>query len=155
MAWVASLRGQIVGLDTTPLIYFIERHPDYLNIIRSFFKAVENGECEVVTSTITLLETLVQPLKLGDKYLVEKYRTILLRTKGLKMVPVSTEIAEAAASLRAKHNIHIADSIEMATAIKGGASFFLTNDLALPSLPNLKVLTLEALKKDPDSETAK
>jgi hypothetical protein len=36
----------------------------------------------------------------------------------------------------------------MATAIKGGASAFLTNDLALPSLPNLKVLTLEAIKKE-------
>lgn len=153
MAWVDSLKGQVVGLDTTPLIYFIEKHPDYVNIIRSFFKVVEDGECEVVTSTITLLETLVRPLKLGDKYLVEKYRTILLKTKGLKTVPVSTEIAGAAAGLRAKYNIHIADSIEMATAINGGASFFLTNDLALPSLPNLKVLTLEALKKD--SETAK
>ncbi|HKV58990.1 MAG TPA: PIN domain-containing protein [Ktedonobacteraceae bacterium] len=153
MAWVDSLKGQVVGLDTTPLIYFIEKHPLYINIIRSFFKAVEKGECEVVTSTITLLETLVQPLRQGDKYIAAKYRTILLRTKGLKTVPVTMEIAEAAASLRAIHNIHTADSIQMATAIKWGASFFLTNDLALPSLPNLKVLTLEALKKD--SETAK
>jgi predicted nucleic acid-binding protein len=142
MAWVASLRGQIVGLDTTPLIYFIEKNPLYLDLIRSFFKSVEKGECQVVTSTITLLETLVLPLRQGDKYIAEKYRTILLRTKGLKTVSISTEIAEAAASLRATHNIHTADSIQMATAIKEGAS-----------LPKLKVLTLEALKKD--SETAK
>lgn len=155
MAWIDSLRGQIVGLDTTPLIYFIEKHPDYVNIIRPFFKAVKDGKCEVVTSTITLLGTLVRPLKLGDKYYAEKYRTILLRTKGLTIVPVSAEIAEVAASLRAKYNVHFADSIEMATAINGGASTFLTNDLALPSLPNLKVLTLEAIKKDLDSETAK
>lgn len=92
-------------------------------------------------------------MRLGDKYYVEKYRAILLRTKGLKTVPVSAEIADAAASLRAKHNIQFADAIEMATAIKEGASIFLTNDLALPSLPNLKVLTLEAIKKD--SQTAK
>lgn len=148
MAWVDSLRGQIVGLDTTPIIYFIEKHPDYVNIIRPFFKAVKDGKCEVVTSTITLLETLVHPLRQGDKYYIEKYRAILLRTKGLKTVPVSAEIAELAASLRAKHNIQFADAIEMATAIKGGASVFLTNDLALPSLPNLKVLTLEAIKKE-------
>lgn len=148
MAWVDSLRGQIVGLDTSPFIYFIEKHPDYVNIIRPFFKAVKDGKCEVVTSSITLLETLVHPLRQGDKYYVEKYRAILLRTKGLKTVPVSTEIAEEAARLRAKHNVQFADAIEMATAIKGGASFFLTNDLALPSLPNLKVLTLEAIKKE-------
>ena len=56
-------------------------------------------------------------------------------------------IAEEAARLRASHNIHTADSIQMATAIFGGASFFLTNDTRLPSLPNLKTLVLDDLKK--------
>lgn len=49
MAWIDSLRGKTVGLDTTPIIYFIEKHPEYVNIIRPFFKAVKDGECEVVT----------------------------------------------------------------------------------------------------------
>ena len=59
----------------------------------------------------------------------------------------SQEIAEEAARLRAFHNIRTPDSIQMATAIFGGASFFLTNDTRLPSLPNLKTLVLEDLKK--------
>jgi hypothetical protein len=33
----------------------------------------------------------------------------------------------------------------MATAIYGGASFFLTNDIRLPSLPGLTVLVLNQL----------
>ena len=148
MAWVDLLRGQIVGLDTTPFIYFIEKYPLYVDMMRSFFKAVEKDECAVVTSTITLLETLVLPLRRGDKYMAGRYRSILLKTKGLKMVPMSKEIAEEAAILRAAYNVHTADSIQMATAIHAGASFFLTNDLALPSLPKLKVMTLEALKQD-------
>jgi hypothetical protein len=41
----------------------------------------------------------------------------------------------------------------MATAIKEGAALFLTNDLALPSFPKLKVLTLEALKNDAQAIT--
>jgi hypothetical protein len=44
------------------------------------------------------------------------------------------------ASLRGK-------TVGLATAIFGGASFFLTNDTHLPSLPNLKTLVLEDLKK--------
>ncbi len=40
------------------------------------------------------------------------------------------------------------DSIQMATAIFGGASFFLTNDTHLPILPNLKTLVLDDLKKE-------
>jgi len=37
------------------------------------------------------------------------------------------------------------DAIQMATAIHEGASFFLTNDARLPSLPKLKVLVLDEL----------
>ena len=29
MAWVDLLRGKVIGLDTTPFIYFIEKHPLY------------------------------------------------------------------------------------------------------------------------------
>jgi hypothetical protein len=34
----------------------------------------------------------------------------------------------------------------MATAIRTGASFFLTNDIRLPSLPGLTMLVLEELR---------
>ena len=30
MEWLVQLRGQILGLDTAPLIYFVEENPDYL-----------------------------------------------------------------------------------------------------------------------------
>jgi hypothetical protein len=30
MEWLAQLQGCIVGLDSAPLIYFIERNPIYL-----------------------------------------------------------------------------------------------------------------------------
>jgi predicted nucleic acid-binding protein len=59
---------------------------------------------------------------------------------------VSPAIAEVAAQLRASYNLQTPDSIQMATAISGGASFFLTNDVRLPSLPGLEVLVLEELR---------
>jgi hypothetical protein len=40
----------------------------------------------------------------------------------------------------------------MATAIHGGAEFFLTNDSGLPSLPDLKVITLSHLKAAENEE---
>ncbi|WP_230966967.1 type II toxin-antitoxin system VapC family toxin [Nostoc commune] len=47
--------------------------------------------------------------------------------------------------LRADYNLRTPDAIQMATAIRGGASLFLTNDARLPSLPRLSVLVLEQL----------
>jgi predicted nucleic acid-binding protein len=147
MEWVALLRGKTVGLDTAPIIYFIERNPLYVDMRRSFFQAVQKNECAVVTSTITLLETLVVLLRHGNINLAQQYRDILLRTKGHTTISLFPNIAEEAARLRASHNISTPDSIQMATAVFGGASFFLTNDTHLPSLPNLKTLVLEELKK--------
>jgi len=147
MEWVALLRGKTVGLDTAPIIYFIERNPLYVDMMRSFFQAVQKNECAVVTSTITLLETLVVPLRHGNINLARQYRDILFKTKGHITISLFPSIAEEAARLRASHNISTPDSIQMATAIFGGASFFLTNDTRLPSLPNLKTLVLEELKK--------
>ena len=59
MEWVADLSGKVVGLDSAPLIYFIEEHPAYLATVRPFFEALDRGEFTVVTSMVTLLEVLV------------------------------------------------------------------------------------------------
>ena len=93
MEWIAALKGKTVGLDTAPLIYFIEEHPIYLPIVRPFFQAVEDGDIAVVTSMVTLLEVLVQPLRRGDARLAARYREILLSADGLAAKPLNQEIA--------------------------------------------------------------
>jgi len=146
MGWVDLLRGSKVGLDTAPLINFTEANPEYIQVVDPFFEALRREEFTVVTSTMTLLETLVNPIKLGNTKIAKVYRNFLFRTRGVTTVPLDEGIAEAAARLRAFHNIRTPDSIQMATAIKMNATYFLTNDLKLPSLPELKVLKLDELK---------
>ena len=148
MEWVASLHGKVVGLDTAPVIYYIERNPLYIDLVRAFFQAVSRGECAVVTSVVTWLEGLVIPTRLGNIDLVRQYRDLLFNTKGINTGSLFPDIAQEAARLRAFHNLRTPDSIQMATAIYMKASFFLTNDRRLPSLPNLKTLILDDLKKD-------
>jgi predicted nucleic acid-binding protein len=146
MEWLAQLQGQVVGLDSAPLIYFIEENPTYLEMTDAFFEAMVRGEFRVVTSVVTLLEVLVYPLRQGNITLAQQYRDILFNEEGLTTIEVSPVIAEVAAQLRASYNLQTPDSIQMATAISGGASFFLTNDARLPSLPGLEVLVLEELR---------
>jgi predicted nucleic acid-binding protein len=147
MGWVDSLKGNVIGLDTTPLIYFTEENQTYIEVIDPFFKALGNDELIVVTSVVTLLEVLVRPIRDGNLKLAQRYREFLLNTNSVTTHFLSQAIAEEVARLRAFHNIRTPDSIQMATAIFGGASFFLTNDTRLPSLPNLKTLVLDDLKK--------
>lgn len=149
MEWIDALQGEVVGLDTAPLIYFIEENPTYLEIVRAFFEAMDRGEFRGVTSVVTSLEVLVHPLQHGDPALADQYRDILLNAEALSTVVLSQDIAEEAARLRAAHNIRTPDAIQMATAIHEGASFFLTNDGRLPSLPELEVLVLDELRGSP------
>ena len=146
MEWINQLQGQVVGLDSAPLIYFIEQNPAYIEMMRLFFRASDRGEFQVVTSVMTLVEVLVYPLRRGDTALAQRYREILFDNQKLMTLEISEDIAELAAELRGSHNLRAPDAIQMAAAIRGGASFFLTNDVRLPSLPGLQVLVLETLR---------
>jgi predicted nucleic acid-binding protein len=147
MGWLDLLQGSVVGFDTMPLIYYIEENSNYSNVVDPFFEAIERSEFRVVTSIVTLLKVLVHPIRNGDAILAQEYRDLLFNTEDLSTMEVDQGIAEEAARLRASYNIRTPDSIQMATAISVGASFFLTNDTRLPSLPNLKTLVLDELKK--------
>lgn len=63
MEWLKPLRGAVVGLDTAPLIYFIEENPLYLPLVRPFFEAIDRGEFRLVTSVLTLTEVLIHPMR--------------------------------------------------------------------------------------------
>lgn len=78
MEWLSRLQGQVVGLDTAPLIYFVEENPTYLPVVEPFFSAFDQGNFQIITSTVTLLEVLVQPLRLRNTSLANQYRDILL-----------------------------------------------------------------------------
>lgn len=78
MQWIAQLQGKVVGLDTAPLIYFREQNPNYLEMMRLFFRSFGRGDFRMVTSTVTLVEVLVHPLRQGNTILAQEYREILL-----------------------------------------------------------------------------
>ena len=144
MEWINVLRGKTVGLDTAPLIYFIEENPAYIEIVRFFFEAMDRGDFMVVTSTVTLLEVLVHPLRSNNRKLATEYRDILLNSR-LMTLEVSNAIAEQAARLRATHNIRTPDAIQISAALNAGATHFFTNDIRLPEIPSMQIISIDAL----------
>jgi predicted nucleic acid-binding protein len=146
MGWIDPLRNTIVGLDTAPLIYFIEKHPTYFPILLPFFESVHNGEIQLVTSTLTLTEVLVVPYRSGNRSLALEYTRILLNSHNLTVLPVSEAIAQEAARIRAAHGYKVPDAIHIATARLGNADAFLTNDAAFASLPGMQAILLDRLR---------
>ena len=152
MGWVEALRGKVVCMDTTPLIFYMEDRPIYADMLEPVFQAATRGEVAIKTSMITWLEVLVLPVRNGDGELAKKYRNMLFHTEGLTTLSISREIIEQAARLRAFHqNLRTPDAIQVATAIHVGAPFFLTNDVRLSSISELSVLVLDKLRTEPAS----
>jgi len=143
MGLVDELQGSRICIDTPPFIYFIEKDPKYLNIIRPIFAEVDAGKIDAVTSTITLLEVLVHPFKTGNESLAEEYREILLHAEGLTTYEIVHEVSELSAKLRAKYTIKTPDAIQIAVGITYGADAFLTNDSDLKKVTEIRVLILE------------
>jgi predicted nucleic acid-binding protein len=147
--WLKPLLGHTVALDTAPLIYFIERHPQYFPSLQPFFDAVHRGEIRIVTSTLTLTEVFVHPLRQQNHELAKRYSSILLNAAHVQVLAVTPDIAMEAARLRASYRYKTPDAIQLATAHSANATFLVTNDVALVSVSKLRIVVLKQVLLQP------
>lgn len=140
-----KIKGHTVALDTMVFIYVFEEHPTYLSLLKPLFHSVEKGEKDAITSTITIAECLVLPYRQKDYGLAAQYMVLFRNFPHLSVIPVTDDIAERAAFLRAHHNLRIPDAIQLATGLSSGAPFFLTNDEELPPVKGIQTLILSRL----------
>lgn len=142
MGLIDGLPDGPVAVDTAPFIYFAEDESRFAPVIAPLFEAADRGDVQLVTSGITLLEVLVMPYRKGDAYLVDRYETLLSRSRGLTMAPLGRAILRAAAQLRASYPIRVPDALQVATALAHRCNSLVTNDRRLPTIPGLAVIQL-------------
>lgn len=140
-----NLENKKVVIDTSPIIYYMEEDTEYLDILEEFFIMVDNGEIEGVVSVITLLETLVRPLKENDFALAEDYRRILTESRNMELVDINPKIAEKAAEIRSKYGTLLPDAIQAAVTINHKADFLLTNDKGFSKIREMRSLILSEM----------
>ena len=135
-----------VYADAQVFIYSVEKHPVYAAIVRPLWEAVSRGEIDVVTSELTLMETLVGPLKRGDAALAEDYERFLA-SPGIRLAPLTAPILRAAAGLRATMtSLRTPDALHAATANAAGCSLLITNDNGFRRLSNPVIIFLDDLR---------
>jgi len=134
-----------VMIDTSPLIYYIEKHKQYFPVVKSIFTKIDNLEISSITSTITLIEVLVHPERESNFELKKQYLDILLNNANLEIIPLDVSVARKAASIRAIYDLKMPDAIQLATGINNKCDAFLTNDYALKKVKEIKVITINDL----------
>ena len=140
-----GLKNQKVGLDTMVFIYAFEEHSAYLPLLKNFFDVLEKGEIEAVTSTITITECLVHPYRKNDFSLAAQYMVLFRNFPHLSIIPLTDDIAERAAFLRARYNLKTPDAIQVATALVSGSRAFLTNDENITAIEGIEIRLLDRL----------
>jgi predicted nucleic acid-binding protein len=133
-------------LDTAPVIYFVEENPAFLPIVVPIFEGIERGDFRGVAGTVTLAECLVHPFRSGAIELQRGFMALLTEMDEIETVGLAVEDGVLAGELRAKYNLQLPDALQVATAIASGCEAFLTNDLALRRVTELRVLALTELE---------
>jgi len=121
----------LYAVDTMVFVYHFEAHPQFGPPATRLLQVAETGRCRLVASVLALMEVLVVPRRAGRDDLCARYRDFFNHFPNLAVVPFDADIAELAADLRAKHALRTPDAIHVATAIRSGASAFVTNDARL------------------------
>jgi len=135
-------KHRIVGFDTAPLIYYIEDVDPYADLLEPVFELLGSHRLNAITSTIALAEILTKPLADKNFGLVDEIKFTLKSFSTLRMMAVDEKLAEAAALIRARHGIRLPDALQVAAAIGGEATLFITNDKRLSRIDALEILVL-------------
>ncbi len=137
--------NDLVFLDTSPFIYFLERHPDLFQYMEFLFNQVYDKNALVITSVVTLIEICTLPARLNNQSLVSQYRDYFTKSKNIILYPVYLAVAEQAIALRAKYQLKTPDAILLGTAVACKVSYIVTNDRQWKQLTNQTVLTVEEI----------
>lgn len=130
--------GALLLVDTAPIVYMLEAHPQYSRRFRPVFEAHAAGKLRLTTTTVTLAEVLTGPLRAGNEALVRHYRGLL---QSWQLVELDVDIAETATRLRASLGLKLPDAVQAASALAIGASALVTHDRDFSRLKELRVLS--------------
>ena len=138
------VRVNSVFIDTAPIIYHIEAHPQYGELAKGIFDLLLSGKLHGYSSVITIAEVLPKPVELGNEKLARWFINFLTNGPNLTMIDINDQIAISAGKMRGRYTwLRALDALQIATAMDVGADLFITNDSALKKVRDLKVLVLK------------
>jgi predicted nucleic acid-binding protein len=90
--------------------------------------AIESGQVEGLTTTLTLAELLTRPAQANDRRAMQDYELYLTRFPNLRLVPLDVRLARETARVRAETHLRTPDAIQVAAAYVYRADAIVTND---------------------------
>ncbi len=132
-----------VFLDTAPLIYFLDNDEHFGEKTRMIFEEVLSVEKTLITSSVACMEYLVLPYRINSRQKISAFFDFT-NDCGIEILRIDTEIAKAAARIRASYpDFKAMDALQLATAVCNGCDVFLTNDKQLRQFTEVRCITVD------------
>jgi len=135
-----------IALDTNILIYFLEGTEPYATKVENILNSFMKGENQGIISTLNVAEVLTGFYAAKDEKRATRTKSLLqdLTHNSFKILPVTFQIADLAASLRAKRGGKLPDALIAATAIDQEADLIYSQDEDTQRFSkDIKILKLE------------
>jgi len=119
-----------IYLNTNVFIYFLKRIEPQANKVEKILSDFMKSKHEGIVSTVTIAEILTGVYKSEDQNKHIQVRKLLndLTLNSFKIIPVSFEIADLAANLRAKRGGRLPDALIAATALNQNSNLIYSQD---------------------------
>jgi predicted nucleic acid-binding protein len=136
---ISDLQEQsLLLMDTAPIIYALESHPQFALRFKPLFEAHAEGRIRFAVTTVTVAEVLTGPLQAQDDALARRYRAIL---ESWQCIELDVGIAESAARLRASLRLRLPDAVQAASALAINAAALVTHDRDFSRVKSLRVIS--------------
>ena len=135
---------EAIYLDTSAIIYSVERNEPYFTLLAPAWQQAEAGQFVVVCSELVMAETLVRPIREGNADLEAAFRAVFAAPE-VSLIPATRQLWEDTARLRAESGLKTPDALHAATALRAGCALFITNDTDFRRVQGLPIVVLDDL----------
>lgn len=121
--------GTALLLDTSVLIAYLDPEDWAHDVARGVVDGlVRAGRNPGLVSMVTASEVLVGPLRAGDRDVHAQIVEFLQHLPGLRLGVIDLDVADRAATLRARFRLRTADALIIASGLAAGVDHVVTND---------------------------
>lgn len=117
--------------DTNVLVYLFEKDSEFHKSALAEYERGRSRDELMVTSSLTLGELLVKPLRTGQIDLIEMYSSLVNIPDRLEVISFTPAAVHHYASIRATSRVTQPDAIQLACAAAAGVRTFVTSDRRL------------------------
>lgn len=136
-----------VYLDSNVIIYSVEKNSIYWPLPQALCASAKVGKIKVATSSPSLMEVSVGPMKSGNASFLGAYES-LLHSPQVRLDLLDEAVLRKAAGLRSTiTKLRTPDAIHAASALVNSAGHFISNDDVFRKVPGLSVTILHDLLK--------